>query len=93
MRGANLGIRADAYHAPGGWQPLATGEDAELARRATQAGYLRITRTASHPVMTSARQSGRAPRGFSHYLRNLSATGNPTAAAHYRDRLGALQST
>jgi glycosyltransferase involved in cell wall biosynthesis len=93
VHGANLGIRADAYLALGGWQPLATGEDAELARRATQAGHLRITRTASQPVMTSARHSGRAPRGFSSYLRNLGATGNPSAAADHPDHLGALQST
>jgi cellulose synthase/poly-beta-1,6-N-acetylglucosamine synthase-like glycosyltransferase len=82
VHGANLGIRADAYLALGGWQPLATGEDAELARLAAQAGYLRITRTASHPVMTSARQSGRAPRGFSSYLRNLGATDSRPGRKH-----------
>jgi glycosyltransferase involved in cell wall biosynthesis len=75
VHGANFGIRGDAYLALGGWQPLATGEDADLARRAALAGHLRISRTASIPVMTSVRRDGRAPRGFSGYLRALDTTG------------------
>jgi glycosyltransferase involved in cell wall biosynthesis len=70
VHGANFGIRGDAYLALGGWQPLVTGEDADLARRAAGTGHLRISRIASAPVMTSARQQGRAPRGFSRYLRD-----------------------
>ncbi len=70
VHGANFGIRGDAYLALGGWQPLVTGEDADLARRAGGTGHLRISRIASAPVVTSARQRGRAPRGFSSYLRN-----------------------
>jgi glycosyltransferase involved in cell wall biosynthesis len=69
VHGANFGIRGDAYLALGGWQPLATGEDADLARRAAHTGHMRISRIASAPVMTSAREHGRAPRGFSSYLR------------------------
>jgi cellulose synthase/poly-beta-1,6-N-acetylglucosamine synthase-like glycosyltransferase len=72
VHGANLGIRADAYLALGGWAPLAAGEDADLARRAAAAGWLPISRTAAIPVVTSARRAGRAPRGFSSYLRALS---------------------
>jgi glycosyltransferase involved in cell wall biosynthesis len=70
VHGANFGIRGDAYLALGGWQPLATGEDADLARRAARTGHLRISRIASAPVVTSVRQRGRAPRGFSSYLRD-----------------------
>jgi glycosyltransferase involved in cell wall biosynthesis len=70
VHGANFGIRGDVYLALGGWQPLMTGEDADLARRASRTGHLRISRIASAPVMTSARRQGRAPRGFSSYLRD-----------------------
>jgi glycosyltransferase involved in cell wall biosynthesis len=69
VHGANFGIRGDTYIALGGWQPLVTGEDADLARRAARTGHLRISRIASAPVMTSPREQGRAPRGFSSYLR------------------------
>jgi glycosyltransferase involved in cell wall biosynthesis len=72
VHGANLGIRAGAYLALGGWPPLAVGEDAELARRAVAAGHVRITRTATIPVVTSPRTAARAPLGFSSYLRALS---------------------
>jgi glycosyltransferase involved in cell wall biosynthesis len=75
VHGANFGIRGDAYLALGGWQPLATGEDADLARRAARMGHLRISRTASIPVVTSVRRDGRAPRGFSSYLRALDTPG------------------
>jgi glycosyltransferase involved in cell wall biosynthesis len=77
VHGANFGIRAGAYLALGGWPPLAVGEDAELARRAATAGHLRITRTATIPVVTSPRAAARAPHGFSSYLRAL----NPAPAA------------
>jgi glycosyltransferase involved in cell wall biosynthesis len=72
VHGANFGIRGDAYLALGGWPPLRTGEDTELARRAARTGHLRISRTASIPVITSVRRDGRAPRGFSSYLRRIS---------------------
>jgi glycosyltransferase involved in cell wall biosynthesis len=71
VHGANLGIRGDAYLALGGWQPQATGEDVDLAGRAARAGHLRVLRTAAIPVVTSVRARGRAPRGFSSYLRAL----------------------
>jgi glycosyltransferase involved in cell wall biosynthesis len=77
VHGANLGIRGDAYLALGGWRPLVTGEDADLAGRAARAGYLSITRTASIPVVTSARPAGRAPGGFSSYLRALGVEARP----------------
>jgi GT2 family glycosyltransferase len=74
VHGANLGIRGDSYLSLGGWPQLATGEDTELARRAARAGHLRICRTGSIPVVTSVRPDGRAPRGFSSYLHQISVT-------------------
>jgi hypothetical protein len=101
VHGANLGIRADAYLALGGWLPLVTGEDADLARRAAAAGWLAISRTAGIPVVTSARRAGRAPRGFSSYLRaladrteragpQLASTGRPGAGEADLDRAADL---
>jgi glycosyltransferase involved in cell wall biosynthesis len=94
VHGANFGIRGDAYLDLGGWQPMVTGEDADLARRAAHSGHLRISRIGSAPVTTSARHEGRAPRGFSSYLRDLempgahagprrprAVTGNPAGAS------------
>jgi glycosyltransferase involved in cell wall biosynthesis len=79
VHGANLGIRGDVYRALGGWQPMVTGEDTDLARRASAVGYVRVSRTAAFPVLTSARQAGRAPRGFSSYLRALAQPAGPAA--------------
>jgi glycosyltransferase involved in cell wall biosynthesis len=71
IHGANFGIRADTYLTLGGWQPLSRGEDVDLAGRAGSAGHLRITRTASIPVVTSSRTAARAPGGFASYLTAL----------------------
>jgi Glycosyl transferase family 2 len=80
VHGANFGIRADAYLNLGGWPPAPADEDTELARRAARAGHLRISRTALIPVVTSVRRDGRAPRGFSGYLRDIaSATARGSA--------------
>jgi glycosyltransferase involved in cell wall biosynthesis len=71
VHGANLGIRADTYLELGGWNgTLACNEDIDLANRAAAAG-LRILRTATIPVLTSARMTGRTADGFSSYLRHL----------------------
>jgi glycosyltransferase involved in cell wall biosynthesis len=75
VHGANLGIRGDAYLKLGGWQPLVTGEDVDLARRAALTGHLRVARTASIPVVTSVRRAGRAPGGFAGYVRALDTAG------------------
>jgi glycosyltransferase involved in cell wall biosynthesis len=79
VHGANLGIRGDAYLALGGWQPMVSGEDAELARRACAVGYIRVSRSAAIPVLTSVRRAGRAPSGFSSYLRALGAADAPAS--------------
>ena len=81
VHGANFGIRGDAYLALGGWQPVVTGEDSDLAWRAARTGHMRISRTASIPVVTSVRRDGRAPRGFSSYLRALGSPGAATPGA------------
>jgi cellulose synthase/poly-beta-1,6-N-acetylglucosamine synthase-like glycosyltransferase len=71
IHGANFGVRGDIYLQLGGWPPLASGEDVELARRASITPALRVTRTAQIPVVTSTRSIGRAPNGFAGYLRDL----------------------
>ncbi|GAB2470564.1 glycosyltransferase family 2 protein [Jatrophihabitans fulvus] len=70
VHGANLGVRGDALLALGGWRPLVTDEDVDLAARAVAAG-LDVRRSAEQPVSTSVRTVGRAPLGFSSYLRAL----------------------
>ena len=71
VHGANLGVRADAYLAAGGWGALATGEDHDLWRRVQQVGP--TLATAAVRVMTSARRIGRAPAGFAADLAALDA--------------------
>jgi glycosyltransferase involved in cell wall biosynthesis len=72
VHGANLGIRASAYLAAGGFKALSTAEDHALVTALTATGS-RVLRTKAQPVVTSARRNGRAPRGFSHYLTELDA--------------------
>jgi cellulose synthase/poly-beta-1,6-N-acetylglucosamine synthase-like glycosyltransferase len=76
VHGANLGIRADRLVSLGGWAELATGEDVDLVARAVAAGAV-VCRTGSIPVRTSARAVGRAPKGFSSYLRALASEPAP----------------
>ena len=72
VHGANLGIRASAYLAAGGFRPLRTAEDHALVAAATEAGC-QVLQAADITVETSARRQARAPRGFSHALRALAA--------------------
>lgn len=68
--GANLGVRADAYAAIGGFAPLANGEDQDLWRRLGAAGFRLIH--ANEPVVrTSPRQHGRATDGVAALLGRL----------------------
>jgi hypothetical protein len=70
---ANLGVRADAYLAVGGFGVTATGEDHALWRRLGDAGYRR--RYVEEPrVRTSARTHGRAHGGLADLLRALHDT-------------------
>jgi len=73
VHGANLGFRASAYLAAGGFPELPTAEDHALVAALT-AGGSRVLRTRALPVITSARRDSRAPDGFSGYLARLEAT-------------------
>ncbi|HEY0193769.1 MAG TPA: glycosyltransferase family A protein [Kofleriaceae bacterium] len=70
IHGANLGVRADAYLAVGGFAPLPTGEDHALWN-ALQAAAQPCVATRTIEVSTSARRHGRAPGGFARFLRDL----------------------
>jgi glycosyltransferase involved in cell wall biosynthesis len=74
VHGANLGIRASAYLAAGGFRSLRTAEDHALVAAAASAGCP-VLRAGDITVQTSARRQARAPSGFSHLLRTLAQTG------------------
>jgi glycosyltransferase involved in cell wall biosynthesis len=76
VHGANLGIRASAYLAAGGFRPLRTAEDHALMAAATEAGC-QVLQASDITVQTSARRQARAPRGFSHVLRALAREPDP----------------
>jgi glycosyltransferase involved in cell wall biosynthesis len=63
VHGANLGLSGSAYVTIGGFPPLALAEDHALVAALTQF-QLRICRSGSAPVITSARRDARAPDGF-----------------------------
>jgi cellulose synthase/poly-beta-1,6-N-acetylglucosamine synthase-like glycosyltransferase len=78
VHGANLGFRASAYLAAGGFPEVPTGEDRALVAALTAAGSrVRYTRAVS--VATSARPNARAPHGFSSYLARLDPETDATA--------------
>jgi hypothetical protein len=68
--GANLGVRADAFDAVGGFGSRRTGEDHDLWRRLGEAGFRCRVEPAAE-VRTSARLDGRAPDGLAALLRTL----------------------
>lgn len=70
VHGANMGFSSDVYWQVGGFAPMASGEDVDLVRRFEAAGA-HIVRDDTLSVVTSARQAGRAPRGFAGHLRTL----------------------
>lgn len=70
VHGANMGFSASAYWAVGGFAPLRAHEDVDLVRRFESAGC-HIARDDTLSVLTSARESGRAPMGFSTHLASL----------------------
>jgi len=79
VHGANLGFTLAAYRAAGGFPPVAAHEDVILVDRLRQAGVRWFSSGAS-VVRTSGRRVGRAPDGFSAYLRDLDVvTVEPTA--------------
>ncbi|MFF7590436.1 glycosyltransferase [Kitasatospora purpeofusca] len=70
VHGANLAVRADAYLAAGGFQPLPVSEDRTLVAALEAAGF-GVKRTSRSPVTTSARRDPRARGGFGDFLRDL----------------------
>lgn len=70
VHGANLGVRADAYLAAGGFPALSVGEDHAFAAALRVLG-LPVVHAHDLKVTTSARLSTRAPGGFSAYLSAL----------------------
>lgn len=78
VHGANLGIRASAYLAAGGFTPVRTAEDHALVTAAARAGGS-VLRAGDITVQTSARRQARAPHGFSHLLRTLTAPATPVS--------------
>jgi glycosyltransferase involved in cell wall biosynthesis len=70
VHGANLGVRADAYLAVGGFPQLAVGEDHALVAALEQARF-RVHASTDARVTTSARRDPRAPGGFGHFLLGL----------------------
>lgn len=67
---ANLGVRADAYLAVGGFPGAGSGEDHGLWRRLHVAGY-HLEQPTDLRVRTSARVHGRAEGGLAGLLRSL----------------------
>jgi glycosyltransferase involved in cell wall biosynthesis len=70
VHGANLGVRADAYLAARGFSSIDSGEDHSLFEELERTGK-RLISTRKIAVTTSARLSGRAPRGFADFLRTF----------------------
>jgi cellulose synthase/poly-beta-1,6-N-acetylglucosamine synthase-like glycosyltransferase len=68
VHGANIGVRADAYLAVGGWSHAALAEDHCLWERLRRGGWRLRTSTRS-VVVTSGRLRGRARGGFADTLR------------------------
>jgi len=76
VHGANLGVRGSAYALAGGISGAPLGEDTALIE-ALKTCDVRIARPCGLQVVTSGRHEGRAPGGFSQYLRELAAHSHP----------------
>jgi cellulose synthase/poly-beta-1,6-N-acetylglucosamine synthase-like glycosyltransferase len=70
IHGANLGVRADAYVAVGGWSALGEGEDRQLWAALQVAGYS-VASPRSLVVTTSGRALSRVRGGFADSLNVL----------------------
>ncbi len=67
VHGANLGVRASAYAAVGGFQSLNEHEDVDLVGRLAGAGF-HLAASDRGEVVTSGRRQGRTPGGYAAYL-------------------------
>ncbi|KAB1640845.1 glycosyltransferase [Gulosibacter chungangensis] len=74
IHGANLGVRADAYVATGGFANVSSDEDVRLARSLADLGF-KLVSTKQAPVATSFRTGGRAPHGFAEFLQGIRSSG------------------
>ncbi|HEY3752602.1 MAG TPA: glycosyltransferase [Pseudonocardiaceae bacterium] len=83
---ANLGVRAGAYLAVGGFEAVASGEDHRLWHRLGSAGYRRRY-AAESTVLTSARRHGRAPGGLAELLHTLHLDSTDAVPDALHDRL------
>ncbi|MCP2193804.1 glycosyltransferase [Williamsia deligens] len=70
VHGANLGVRASAYAAIGGFPQVAHDEDVHVVDALLAAGHTVCWGTET-PVATSTRRHGRAPAGFADALVDL----------------------
>lgn len=70
IHGANMSFAATAYDVAGGFAPLAVHEDRELVN-SFRRHRLEVHCVTTAQVLTSGRRVGRAPAGFSTYLRAL----------------------
>lgn len=82
--GASLAFRADAYAALGGFEGVASGEDARIVDAAHYAG-LRVRRDAAVVVETSSRRHGRAKGGLADHLLALDQGAAMPMMAHPED--------
>lgn len=82
VHGANLGLRASAYLAVGGYRALPEHEDADLVARLAD---FTVVASDEHEVITSARRFGRTPGGYARYLRE-GLLSDPTLERNARDQ-------
>jgi glycosyltransferase involved in cell wall biosynthesis len=68
IHGANLGVRAEAYRAVGGYRTLPEHEDVDLVERLALAGF-DLVALGRGEVLTSGRPVGRTPGGYARFLR------------------------
>ncbi len=85
VHGANLGVRASAYLACGGFPPLTAHEDRELVLRMQAIGGWTIVRSDQVTVTTSARTESRCGAGFGADIARLVGSGPFTASAPVYD--------
>lgn len=71
VHGANLGVRASAYVAVGGFAALGVHEDVDLVQRLRAHPGLVVRATDAHRVVTSSRLAARTEGGFATYLGRL----------------------
>lgn len=91
IHAANMGVRADAFRAAGGFPNVECSED-EAVVEALRAHGARVEATDRIRAITSGRLRGRAVLGFAHHLRHLAAqhgahhTVQPSPVEGFADR-------